>query len=93
LWVLDRAAGLERAVLMLCFGAADNLKYHAGHVLGRGAALPVDDQRGKRVVVVDDDWEIVREPSDDIVEECGSAVIGNPAFDKRHLADGEQNFL
>jgi hypothetical protein len=32
LWlcVLDRAAGLERAVLMLCFGAADNLKYHAG---------------------------------------------------------------
>jgi hypothetical protein len=42
---------------------------------------------------LDDDWEIVREPSDDIVEECGSAVTGNPAFDKRHLAAGEQNFL
>jgi hypothetical protein len=51
LWVLDREIGFERAVLTLCFGAVDNLKYHAGHVLGRAAALPVDDQRGKRAVM------------------------------------------
>ena len=47
MWVLDRVAGLERAVLRLCFGAAANRKYDAGHVLGRAAALPVDNQRGK----------------------------------------------
>ena len=39
---------LERAVLPLCFGAANHLRRNAGDVLGRAAALPVDDQRRKR---------------------------------------------
>jgi hypothetical protein len=38
-------AGGKRTVLTLCFGSADNLKYHAGHVLGLAAALPVDVNR------------------------------------------------
>ena len=41
-------AGLECAVLRLCFGAGRDLKCNAGDALGRAAAMPVDDQRGKR---------------------------------------------
>ena len=40
---------------MLGFGDARDLKCNTGQASGRAAALPVDDQRGKRAVV----WEKV----------------------------------
>jgi hypothetical protein len=48
LGVVDRRIEVERAVLTLCFGVASHVKCNAGDVLGRAAALPVDDQRRKR---------------------------------------------
>ena len=54
LWVLDRAIAFELVVLTLDFGAARHLKCNAGQALGGTAALPVDDQHRKRVMV----WEV-----------------------------------
>ena len=51
LWVLDREIGSQWAVLRLGFGDPRDLKCNAGQASGRAAALPVDDQRGKRAVV------------------------------------------
>ena len=48
MWVLDPVIGFERVVLTLRFGIASHLKCNAGDVLGRAAAVPVDDQRRKR---------------------------------------------
>jgi hypothetical protein len=51
LWVLDREIGSQWAVLRLGFGDPRDVKCNAWQASGRAAALPVDDQRGKRVVV------------------------------------------
>jgi hypothetical protein len=51
LWVLDREIGSQWAVLRLGFGDPCDVECNAWQASGRAAALPVDDQRGKRAVV------------------------------------------